>query len=233
MASNCLYKMTETMTAEAYPFAWPEGWPRTPSHQRKDGARFRAGSAYVDDAASPGGRKYVGTKLVTFDAARRLLADELERLAATDIVLSTNVPLRMDGLPRADAARLRLDDPGVAVYFQLKRKPMVMAQDAFDSIAANMRSLGLAIEAMRQLERHGGGKMMERAFAGFVAIAPPDWKKPWREVFGVKPDWRGDIQSLYREKAKLRHPDSGGSDTLMAELNVAYQEAKQALGSND
>jgi hypothetical protein len=26
--------------------------------------------------------------------------------------------------------------------------------------------------------------MMERAFQGFAAIAPPNWKKPWREVFG-------------------------------------------------
>ena len=33
---------------------------------------------------------------------------------------------------------------------------MVMATDAFSNIAANVRSLGLAIEALRQLERHGG-----------------------------------------------------------------------------
>lgn len=73
--------------------------------------------------------------------------------------------------------------------------------------------------------------MMERAFAGFAAIAPPDWKKPWRQVFGVTPDWRGDIATLYREKARNRHPDAGGSDTLMAELNVAYQEAKSELAA--
>jgi hypothetical protein len=95
-----------------------------------------------------------------------------------------------------------------------------------------MRSLTLAIEAMRQLERHGGGTMMERAFTGFAAIAPPDWKKPWREVFGVKPDWQGDITALYREKAKNRHPDTGGSDSLMAELNVAFAEAKRELHNN-
>lgn len=216
------------MTAEAYPLHWPDGWPRTPPHQRKDGGRFRSGSAHTYDAEAPGQKRYVGMRPITFDAARKLLADELERLNATDIVLSTNVPLRMDGQPRANASR-SMEDPGVAVYFQFKRKPMVMAQDAFDGIAANMRSLGLAIEAMRQLERHGGGKMMERAFAGFVAIAPPDWKKPWREVFGIKPDWQGDITALYREKAKQRHPDSGGDDTLMAELNIAYAEAKQEL----
>ena len=43
---------------------------------------------------------------------------------------------------------------------------------------------------------------MERAFSDFTAIAPPDWKKPWREVFDVKLDWRGDITALYREKAR-------------------------------
>ena len=73
--------------------------------------------------------------------------------------------------------------------------------------------------------------MMEKAFSGFLAIAPPDWKKPWREVFGVKPDWSGDLTALYREKARHRHPDAGGADTLMAELNNAYQEAKRELGA--
>ena len=71
--------------------------------------------------------------------------------------------------------------------------------------------------------------MLEKAFDGFLALAPPDWKKPWREVFGVEPDWQGDITALYREKARNRHPDAGGSDTLMAELNVAYTEARNEL----
>jgi hypothetical protein len=108
---------------------------------------------------------------------------------------------------------------------------MVMARDQFVSVAGNLRSLTLAISAMRQLERHGGKYMMERAFTGFIAIAPPDWKKSWREVFGIKPSEQpGDIAQLYREKARNRHPDAGGSDQLMAELNVAYQEARQELG---
>ena len=47
--------------------------------------------------------------------------------------------------------------------------------------------------------------MLEHAFEGFLAIAPPDWKKPWRQVFGIKPDWSGDIAQLYREKAR-NHP---------------------------
>lgn len=216
------------MSAEAFPLSWPEGWPRTPAHLRSDGRQFRGGDIWQYDPTT-GQKFYTGRKPVTFDRARKLLADELERLKASDVVLSTNLPLRLDGQPRADAARARLSDPGVAVYFTFKGKQMVMAQDAFSNVSANMRSLGLAIEAMRQLERHGGGKMMERAFAGFAAITSPDWKKPWREVFGVKPEWNGDIKALYREKAKLRHSDTGGSDTLMAELNVAYEEALAEL----
>lgn len=198
------------MSAEAFPLYWPEGWPRTSEWKRESDSKF-------------GGKVYG----LTMGRARDQLFDELKRLGAKNIVVSSNVALRNDGLPYA--TQKQIADPGVAVYFMLKNRPMVMARDAYKTVAGNMRSLTLAIEAMRQLERHGGSTMMERAFQGFAAIAPPDWKKPWREVFGVKPDWSGDLTALYREKAKNRHPDSGGSDTLMAELNVAYAEAKREM----
>ena len=195
---------------EAYPLQWPEGWPRM-SRDRRESDRKFSGKIYG----------------LTMGRVRDQLLEELRRLGAKEAIISSNVQLRLDGLPYAD--HRRMDDPGVAVYFKLKNRPLVMAQDRYSSVAGNIRSLGLAIEAMRQLERHGGGTMMERAFTGFVAIAPPDWKKPWREVFGVKPEWSGDITALYREKAKHRHPDYGGSDTLMAELNVAHEEARAEL----
>jgi hypothetical protein len=198
------------VSAEAYPLQWPEGWPRTSPYRRESDNRF--------------GGKVHG---LTMGRARDQLIAELQRMGAGSVVISSNVKLRLDGLPYSD--QRKLDEPGVAVYFMFKKRPMVMAVDRYTSVAGNMRSLTLAIEAMRQLERHGGGTMMERAFTGFAAIAPPDWKKPWREVFGVKPDWQGDITALYREKAKNRHPDTGGSDSLMAELNVAFAEAKREL----
>lgn len=200
------------MSAEAFPLQWPEGWPRTPDWKREPDNRF-------------GGKVYG----LTMGRTRDQLIAELQRLGAQNVVISTNVALRGDGLPYAQQKHIA--DPGVAVYFTLKKRALTMARDSYKTVAGNMRSLTLAIEAMRQLERHGGSVMMERAFQGFAAIAPPDWKKPWREVFGVKPDWRGDIKDLYREKAKNRHPDSGGSDTLMAELNVAYAEAKRELSA--
>lgn len=55
-----------------------------------------------------------------------------------------------------------------------------MARDSYNTPWENIRSLILAIDAIRSIERHGGSTMMERAFAGFAAIAPPSWKRPWR-----------------------------------------------------
>lgn len=197
------------MTAQAFPLQWPEGWPRTP-YGRRTTSRFG---------------KAVGAKQID------KLQNELRLLGARNVVISSNMSVRQDGIPYASEISRSLDDPGVAVYFTLKGKAMAMARDRYRTVWENIRSLILAIDAMRSIERHGGSTMMERAFSGFAAITPPDWKKPWREVFGVKPDWRGDITALYREKARNRHPDAGGSDTLMAELNVAYDEAKRELAA--
>jgi hypothetical protein len=73
--------------------------------------------------------------------------DELRLLGATDIVVSTNVPLRRDGIPYAESGHL--EDPGIAVWFTYNKKPMVMARDQFVSVAGNLRSLTLALSGMR------------------------------------------------------------------------------------
>jgi hypothetical protein len=198
------------MSAEAFPLQWPDGWPRTSLYKRGS-SRFG--------------------KNLGLGEIKKLQA-ELRLLGGRNVVISSNIPLRNDGLPYASQAGKRYDDPGVAIYFRLKDKPLSMARDRYVTPWENIRSLTLTINAIRSIERHGGSTMMERAFSGFAAIAPPDWKKPWREVFGVKPEWRGDIAALYKEKARNRHPDVGGDDMLMAELNVAYQEAKRELGEH-
>jgi hypothetical protein len=156
--------------------------------------------------------------------------DELRLWEATEIVVSSNVPIKADGLLYAD--NRRLDDPGIAAYFKFKKKSVVMARDGYTSVAGNLRSLGLVIAGMRQAFRHGGSFMWERAFDGYLAIAGPDSKKPWRQVLGIKPNGPvtlAMVTELYREKARERHPDAGGNDQLMAELNVAYDEARQEL----
>jgi len=201
--------------AEAYPLEWPHGWPR--SKYRKSGRAF---------------------KNLTPDRAFRGLTDELTRLGARDVVLSTNLKPRLYAGPAGDPRQ----DPGVAIYFTLNGRQMTMAQDAYDSVYANARSLTLAIDAMRAIERHGGGTMMQRAFSGFQALPPPGGhaeyqKKPWRTVFkmvvadGLPKDMQLAIaEATYKKMARDAHPDSpGGDPQLMAELNVAIDDARQEL----
>ena len=188
---------------QAYPLAWPEGWKRVPLHARKAHSPFST----------------------TFDRARRDLLEELRRLGARHVVISSWLPLRLDGQPRSDVARRRIEDPGVAVYFELRGRPMVMARDAYWNIHDNIRSIGLAIEHLRGLERHGGAVMMERAFEGFAALPPPKVRDHWA-VLGISPTKdQAEIARAFREAAKRCHPDNGGSAEAMRELIEARDAA--------
>ena len=129
------------MSVSAYPLAWPEGWPRTPSSRQQDSKyRFK--------------RTGRSQPFWTFAEARDELSNELDRMGARNVVLSSNYELRLDGLPRGNGARPT--DTGVAVYFTLKGVQKVMACDMHIRAEENMRSIALALDAMRALERHGG-----------------------------------------------------------------------------
>lgn len=193
---------------QAYPLDWPKGWPHTPSEKRRHNAQFQT----------------------TFDKARRDLLRELELLGASGVVISSWLPLNRDGSARADQARRSIEDPGVAVYFLRKGKQMVMARDAFLTVHDNLRSIGLAIAALRALERHGGGALLERAFHGFVALPPPESRKPWWEVLGIPRESEAFmVEAAYRHRAKTAHPDAQGSTAAMEELNDARDAALREI----
>lgn len=204
------------MAAEAYPLAWPEGWPRK---------KYR-------NTSHPFGWQLALGKAI------QGLNDELRRLGAKGIVISSNLTVSSLGQPYAKQAQ-SIPDPGVAVYFHFKDRPHAMARDEYTNVAANIRSLALAIEGLRQLERHGGAYMMERAFSGFSALPPPD--KPqaeavdWRVELGPLPDGLDAADLLiiaekrYRDKARTAHSDTGGDDAKMIRLNAAIADARKEL----
>lgn len=198
------------MTDQAYPLSWPDGWPRTSLYGKLSDHRFG------------------GQSRITFSAARTSLLDELRLLGAKDVILSTNHRVGRDGVAIETS---NVKDHAVAVYFKLKDKPMVMAQDTYTSAAGNMRSLALAIEGLRQMRRHGGAHMMERAFAGFAALPNPD-KVDWRAMLGFKnnePVSVDAVQKRYRALAGSYHPDRGGSEAAMTQLNMARDQALEEL----
>ena len=181
---------------EAFPLCWPDGWKRT---AYKDDSRFRT----------------------EFTKARDFLFAEIGRMGGTKIILSTNLPLRRDGLPYANQPNP--SDSGAAVYFTYKGKSMVFACDRFRKVGDNIYAIGLTIEALRGIERWGASDMMERAFSGFKALSAG---KSWFDVLRCAPDApKEEIERCYRILARQRHPDVGGSEEAMAELNKAREEA--------
>jgi hypothetical protein len=151
---------------------------------------------------------------------------EVARLGGGNVIVSTNVRLRLDGLPYANQGRI--EDPGVAVYFKLDGKAMTMAADQYVSIGSNYRAIGKTIECLRGIQRYGASDLLERAFMGFAQLtyAPePEW---W-QVLGL-PCAEQDLEVVrdrYRELAKTHHPDLGGDPETMKGINEAWAKAKE------
>ena len=188
---------------EAYPLTWPQGWPRKQSYQRSR-AKFST-SVRV---------------LSVMDGIQRVLL-ELERLGVKrdDLVISTDIPTRLDGLPRSDRT---VTDPGVAVYWRKGKATRCMAIDRYDRVADNLAAIAATLEAMRAIERHGGAEILDRAFTGFVALPAPE---QWWQVLGVAENATGgEIDAAYRRLAALHHPDRGGDSAQMARINTARDQ---------
>lgn len=187
---------------EAFPLCWPDGWPRVPSFKRN-------GSAYQVD----------------FTKARDHLANELRLSRGRDVVISSNVPVRRDGLPLANMRQP--DDPGVAVYWTGLRKgkpePRVIACDCWRTVRENLRAVGLAVEAFRMLERTGTSEILDRAYTGFALL--PESSDHWSVLGLARGTQRDVIDARYRSLAREHHPDRGGDPAIMASINTAYARA--------
>ncbi len=187
------------------------GWKRTERHRRQR-AKFSSG----------------GSDISVWGAVQRLAA-EVERLGGRNVILSTNLETRLDGLPYSNQANP--SDPGAAVYFTLKGQDRCLACDTWSTVAGNIAALAAHIDALRRIDRYGVGTI-EQAFAGYSALPAP--AADWRSVFGFS-DGRGvelaEVERRYRQLAQQVHPDKGGTDGEMARLNVAIDSARAELGA--
>jgi hypothetical protein len=191
--------------AERFPLYWPEGQPRS---------KYRRSAPFK----------------VEFVQARDEMMHSLELIGARTVIVSTNVPIRPDGLPRGG---IEPGDPGVAVYFDRRVEnvlvPFVIACDAFSKVRWNIRAVGGTVEALRAIQRYGATSMLEQAFRGFAALPEANKPKPWWEVLGVsQTSGPVAIRSAYLELVALHHPDRGGDHLRMAEINRAFEEGQRA-----
>lgn len=162
-------------------------------------------------------------------AARDHLVNELKLLGARYVVISSNVPIRRDGLLYANASTP--DDPGVAVYFDYDGSSMVFACDKWNKVEHNVRAVGKTIEALRGIARWGSTDMMKRAVSAFKAL-PADGATDWRPTLGVSKHENNlsFIKEQYRRLAADAHPDRGGNQHQMVRLNKAWEAARKELG---
>lgn len=147
-----------------------------------------------------------------------------------NVVISTNVELRRDGIPYSNAKRPT--DPGVAVYFKLKNKPHVLACDRWPTVEENLWAVAMDIDATRAKGRYGVGSV-EQAFAGYTALPAPGQSGAaiWYQILGCAHDAPFDVaKDAYLKKAKALHPDNGGSHEQMVALNQAWDMARAAYG---
>lgn len=205
--------MTNPITA--YPLSWPAGWKRTPANERRR-ALFNKKSQRNEYGYRP------ARELSISEATARLVG-QLQALGSRgDYIISTNLVLRNDGLPRSD--QREPTDPGAAVYWKYDGQDQSMAIDQYTRVADNLAAIAATLEYLRGIERHGGAQILKRAFTGFAALPAPQTAN-WWSVLGVSIGSPAEeVRAAYRALAKQHHPDVGGDGEIFVRIQKAYAE---------
>ena len=203
--------------ADKFPLVWPEGWKRTPPHLRRR-----------------------SNWKVTDTQMANELVDELRRFETTMSVISSNIPRNpRDGSIKVSVSGL-VEDPGVAVYYSTNKwKERVIACDRWVNAFHNMYAIARTIDSLRAIERAGASQILDQAFSAFGALPASANAAParlWWEVFGMQEGSLAFVDAVmceakYRELARKAHPDQGGSEAAMSELNRAREDMRRHFGA--
>ncbi|MBS4040371.1 MAG: J domain-containing protein [Flavobacteriales bacterium] len=195
------------MNDKQYPLSWPPGWRRT---DEPDSSRF--GNVSISRESDE-------------------VVHQLEMMGATNIIISSNMRYRNDGIPYANQGYI--EDKGVAVYFNLNGEQQCIPCDKWNSLGDNLRAINKTVEALRGIERWGAKEMVNAAFKGFRAlpetiIMGEHTSRLWHDVLQVSPTADYDIvQSAYKRMLHKSHPDTGGSDFAFQEVQTAWKQYKE------
>jgi len=195
---------------QRYPLEWPIGVPR---QQFREAGRFKRG-------------------ITLAEAIKEVLAElRRARVFSTDVFISTNVRVRLDGLPYSGERPMN-GDPGVAVYWRKNDQLHAMAIDRYTSVEANLHAIALSIDALRAMERYGTKQMSDRAFGGFAALPAKASASSWRAMLGLENEKHigfDTVERAYRKALLTAHPDHGGSTEAMSRLTEARADALREL----
>jgi len=168
--------------------------------------------------------------VTVFEGCRRII-DALEKMGASNLVISTNVTLKLNGQPRSNQAEP--DDRGAAIYWSQGRGPQrCMAIDRYYTVADNLAAIAATLEAMRAIERHGGAEILDRSFSGFAAL-PAKASQAWRDVLGIPSAASftpAMIEQRFRALVLEHHPDKGGDRERFEAIVQAREDALKESG---
>jgi len=166
-----------------------------------------------------------GVNRVLLSDSLDLLAREARALKCKDLVIEADFregDIRLDGWPYANA---KPRSPRVVVsMLQSRYGPLRYPCDTFDRFEDNVRAVGLALEALRRVDRYGVTRRGEQ-YAGWKALPPAGSTTMTAEAAAaclarfaatVTPaallrDY-GLVAAAVREAVKATHPDTGGTE---------------------
>lgn len=183
--------------------SWPLCWPPTiPRATRREAGAFKTSLA--------------GALKNVHDSLRRFGADSGQPIK--DLVLSSNCSLGVE----------KPADPGVAAWFTWDGEQRCIPVDRYATPAANLQAIHHIVEARRVELRHGTLALVRASFAGFKALPAPS-SRSWWQVLGCEQTATIEqAREAYRRAASEAHPDRGGTDARMSEVNRAWQQAQEA-----
>jgi hypothetical protein len=183
----------------SFPLHWPSGYTRT---DKPKSSAFK----------------------VTFAKARDEAIKQIRILGGNAVIISSNIPVRLNGLPYANFSKV--DDPGIAIYFTYNNEQVVFCCDKWDKPEANMKAIANTIDAIRGMNRWGVSEMMQRMFTGFKQLPEHTSSLKWWEVFDIdKNSTEQEIKSQYRCLIQIHHPDKGGKREDFDAIQEAYKQA--------
>ena len=197
---------------EAYPLQWPLGYKRTPAGDKKHAA-FQT----------------------SFAKARDEIIFHLKKMRGSDIIISSNVPLKRDGTPYSvpfGQYKNITDDTGIAVYFIFNKEQKVICCDAYLSLDDNMQAINRTVEALRGIDRWKCSDIINQTFTGFKALPEKISVNghAWFEILEVKQTAdANEIKEAFRKKAMQYHPDRGGNIEMFDSIQKAYQQGLSLL----
>lgn len=134
--------------------------------------------------------------------------------AGAVVVSDYDLPMQRNGQREAE------------VTFLLRGNKVPVRVSKWDDFGTNLRCCYLIIRDMRLGEARGLTEAIREAYLQLPA--PPKERDPW-EVLGVRPDSPvAVVEAAYRALAKEAHPDTGGDNARMKELNEALERVKAA-----